>query len=468
MHAQGDKESSPLQQAPQLPQLGLIPPPPAVPLWRRYGWMPPVLAGTVSGVVLCAILAVVWFGGGWVQASTLRAEQPGGLSSAVPRSAATLAKLEAQDALDSTPSRYYVWDNITAPYTGPRDPQGVVMIRLGAKRPLAYNPTATGEWAIHFYENWLYTGSQADLADFLVQARWLRDHMDSSGRFAYGYAHVDRGIKAPWHSAMAQGIGTSVLLRAWETTKKHSFLAAAKRAVEPFSKNVADGGVVTEGGKWLEEYPDSHHVLNGSMFAAFGLYDMIRVTRDPEATRVWTTFTRNLADNLYQYENNGSILYELRPGAVAQPRYFDLHLRQLRALALLTGDERFAMTADRWSKSLHAVPDPTIKVALDPPLASRPTTVVGTVLFEYEKYDGPEAHVVITPLGSGSKALPVVVPVRRGSTDATGSFTWNPPASDDAVSYAFGLAEPTETPDIDYDYVKHAQATITIPASTRR
>ena len=383
------------------------------------------------------------------------------------------SNLLALDATDATPSHYYLWCGVTAPYLGPRDKKGVVMTALGAHRPLAYNPTAIAEWGIHFYENWLHTGKRAERSDFLVQASWLRGAMDSMGRFPYRYAHIDRGIKPPWYSAMAQGIGTSVLLRAYVATGDTSYLAAAKRAVGPFGRDVKRGGVVTAGGAWLEEYPDSYHVLNGSVFAALGLWDMMRVTgrAAPSETTatptlaesVWTTYTANLAANLGKYESRGAILYEQRADHFCHTKYFDLHLRQLKVLTQLTGDRRFSDTAARWASGFHAYPDPEITVALRPGGKHGHLQMFGTVRYLYSFYYGVRPHAVVSLVAQNAPTIrKAEIVMQYAPSGQTASFAWLPPATSQDATYVVNVAEQPVTPDRRYDYTQTSEATLTI------
>jgi hypothetical protein len=351
------------------------------------------------------------------------------------------------------------------------------MTNVGYGRPLVYNAVATAEWALHFYENWLHTGRRAEYVDFLVQARWLRASMDSRGRFPYRYAHIGRDIHPPWYSAMAQGLAISVFVRAHSATGDDAYIAAAQKAAGPFGRDVSRGGVVTSAGAWLEEYPDSHHVLNGSIFAAFGLWDLMRVTGrvTPAAHSVPTlaettfkTFTANLARNLHKYESRGAILYELGGAQFSRIPYYDLHLRQLRALAQLTGDTRFSDTSTRWSTMFRAYPDPAIELSRTAHRAAGYRVVTGKVRFLYRTYYGKAPRATIRRLNrDGTSTRMATIVMKYGATGETGWFSWTAPAGRHSATYRVTVVAQPHTGQARFDYVQHATASVTIPGTQR-
>jgi heparosan-N-sulfate-glucuronate 5-epimerase len=278
----------------------------------------------------------------------------------------------SDDTTDTTPSHYYVWcpgdHPDTVPYLAavPKDSRGIVMNRYYWIRGAVYNPTTIAQWAISNYEYWLHTGDGRAKTEFLAHASWLKDRgMDQYGRFPYRWSYPGRGLRAPWYSCMAQGIGMSVLLRAYNETGDGSYLAAAQRALRPMTIRTTSGGTAWtyRSELWLEEYPDRtvSHVLNGSIFGMYGVYDLVRVTGDPTARSVFARATGTLASHLGAYERRGSILYQTS-GTNYAFGYHYLHIRQLRSLGLITGDTRFTARADRWESSFRPYPQPHVRL----------------------------------------------------------------------------------------------------------
>lgn len=385
----------------------------------------------------------------------------------------------SRDAYDATPSHYYIWDGTTLPYRGPRDRWGVVLTQLGGSDgPIVYNPVAVAEWGIHAYENYLHTNDARERAEFYVQARSLRRSMDARGRLPYRYVHPTRHIRAPWYSAMAQGLAISVFTRAYMDSGDRGWLAAADRASWPFGREIRRGGVVLEGGSWLEEYPDGHHVLNGSIFAAWGLYDLMRVTghtslnTGPASTlpqRVWTRFIRNVAAHLPQYESRGAILYELGTAHFSGITYYDLHLRQLRAMAQLTGDARFEECRVRWSSGFRAYPGPAIQVTTSRAMVAGRRAVYGRVRFLYRDFYGRRPVVTIRRLlANGASVRVATLPVRYSPKGDSAVFTWKAPVARRSVTYRLTIPNQPRTADARFDYPQRSSATFTIAGSRRR
>ena len=110
-------------------------------------------------------------------------------------------------------------------------------------------------------------------------AEWLAADLDADGRLAFLFAMPHTfPVSPPWYSAMAQGEAASLLVRAAAEFGEAELARAAVRA----SRSLLDSGSglvsQTDAGPVLQEYPTEvpSHVLNGWMFALWGLYDVGR------------------------------------------------------------------------------------------------------------------------------------------------------------------------------------------------
>ena len=163
-------------------------------------------------------------------------------------------------------------------------------------------------------------------------------------------------LRAPWYSALAQGQGISVLVRAHKESRKEKYLDAAKRALASFYYDVQEGGVAftdESGDLWFEEYIVSPptHILNGFIWASWGVYDYFLATQHPSAQDLFSRAVRTMLHNLDRYDLGFWSLYEqsgTRLPMVASPFYHRLHIVQLRIMHRLTGEQKFAQVADRW------------------------------------------------------------------------------------------------------------------------
>lgn len=160
------------------------------------------------------------------------------------------------------------------------------------EKQLHYYPISIGQYGLAVFHSYLNTGSGAKREHFLRIARWFREHVVNDERLgAYWLTSVPKPeykVFSPWKSAFAQSRAISVLLRAWQLTQEKEYYFPAARALLPFTFDIRAGGVsanLLEGHPFYEEYVASEPtmVLDGHIFALFGLYDFVRVTRDQES-----------------------------------------------------------------------------------------------------------------------------------------------------------------------------------------
>jgi hypothetical protein len=134
------------------------------------------------------------------------------------------------------------------------------------------------------------------------------------------------------------------------------YFEAAARALVSFHKSVDDGGVAftdEHGDLWFEEYlvTPPTHILNGFIWAAWGVNDYYLATQDRAARDLFFRAVKTLVHNLNRYDMGFWSLYEqsgTRLPMVASPFYHELHVVQLRVMHRLTGEPMFAQVADRW------------------------------------------------------------------------------------------------------------------------
>lgn len=235
--------------------------------------------------------------------------------------------------------------------------------------PITIVQVGLGAWqASTEDERWL------DCADAV--ATWLERRVES-GDGAVEYRFPLRGtyrIDPPWFSAMAQGEAASFLIRAGLSLGRPELFEVAAAAVRPLVDGRHGLVIDTIDGPVLEEYPTASpsHVLNGWIFALWGLYD---AAQEPVsaigALELFEESLAALAPRLPAYEFVGGwSRYDLYPHPlpnVASPFYHALHVAQLEAMSRLHPDPRFDQTAERWRRAAAApwvrVPAVAAKVA---------------------------------------------------------------------------------------------------------
>jgi heparosan-N-sulfate-glucuronate 5-epimerase len=256
---------------------------------------------------------------------------------------------------------YYMLFAEKADYSAHHDSAGIPMLNYHGKIGLQYNPIAIAQWGLGNYNLFCSGGNEERKKKFLAASDWLcrRLEQNSTGVWVWNH-HFDweyrSPLKAPWYSALAQGQGISLLVRAYRETGTAAYLEAAQRAFTSFLKSTTEGGVTftdARGNLWFEEYMVSPptHILNGFIWAAWGIHDYFLATQSNVARDLFARAALTLRENLDRYDLGFWSLYEhsgtLIP-MIASPFYHRLHVVQLRVMHRLTGDEIFARVADKW------------------------------------------------------------------------------------------------------------------------
>lgn len=150
-------------------------------------------------------------------------------------------------------------------------------------------------------------------------------------------------------SAMAQGEGISLLLRLYNQTGKQMYADSAKKAFE-FMLSDEDLCKYDNGGALLYEYMRQPIVLNGWIFAFFGLYDYSKSEFSEENIVNLCNYTAKLiADKLETFDNGYWSKYNCEK-SLASPFYHSLHVALLRAMYDITEIDTFDTYAKKWDK----------------------------------------------------------------------------------------------------------------------
>jgi heparosan-N-sulfate-glucuronate 5-epimerase len=256
---------------------------------------------------------------------------------------------------------YFMLFREKADYAGPHDTEGIPLLDYRGALGRQHNPIAIAQWGLGNYNLFRQNGDLAHQKKFLAASDWLlaRQEQNSFGVWVWHH-HFDweyrTRLRAPWYSGLAQGQGISLLLRAHAVSGDPAYLDAAQRAFESFRISTSQGGITftdDRGDIWFEEYvvEPPTHILNGFIWAAWGILDYYTATQDAAAGELFQHAVRTLVRNLSRYDLGFWSLYELsgtRLPMVASPFYHALHIVQLRIMYALTNEEIFLRVADRW------------------------------------------------------------------------------------------------------------------------
>lgn len=258
---------------------------------------------------------------------------------------------------------YYMLFAGKANYLGVYDSNGIPQLDYHGHIGLQYNPIAVAQYGLGNYNLWRRTTDADRRRKFFLIADWLCSNLEpnpqglSVWNHHFNWEYRDTLI-APWYSALAQGQGISVLVRAHKESGDARYIEVARQAFAAFQQPIANGGVAftdESGDLWFEEYIVSPptHILNGFIWALWGVYDYFLATLHPAAQDLFSRGVRTLLHNLSRYDLGFWSLYEqsgTRLPMVASRFYHRLHIVQLRVMHRLTGEALFTEVADRWER----------------------------------------------------------------------------------------------------------------------
>jgi len=267
-----------------------------------------------------------------------------------------------EPAFGEDPQQYYMSFLDKARYAGPFDERGVPLLDYRGEIGRQYNPIAVTQYGLGCFNRYRQEGSDDDLQRAVRAADWLADNLEPNQHGVHVWMHkfdweYFRTLRAPWYSGLAQGQGLSLLTRVAHQTGRTEYIEAAGRAFAALVTDVTAGGTLytdADENLWIEEYitAPATHILNGFMWALWGVYDYAKSSGDLRAEELWQKSLLTLEQNLCQYDCGFWSLYDLSPTRirnVASPFYHQLHLVQLDVMRRLTGLTFFGEMRDRWA-----------------------------------------------------------------------------------------------------------------------
>jgi hypothetical protein len=250
--------------------------------------------------------------------------------------------------------QYYMRFAGKAAYKGPFEAAGIPLLDYQGEIGRQYNPIAIAQYGLARYNAWATSGSDADRSSWTAVADWLSRELRPNRfgvpvwmhDFNWPYKQL---LEAPWYSGLAQGTGLSMLVRAGQATGESRYRDTADRAFESLRRDVSDGGVLVTDERddlWIEEYivDRPSHILNGFMWALWGVHDYANWTGSPDAAAVWRRCVETLIARLDDFDTGWWSLYEARDNGLemlASRYYHTLHITQLRVMGRLTGRREF-------------------------------------------------------------------------------------------------------------------------------
>lgn len=237
------------------------------------------------------------------------------------------------------------------------DPQGIPLCRSRTSRE-SYNPAYVAWYGLVSLERSLRGLDPAGRQAFLKQVEWLvaygvrRDDGSVVWPLTIDWQEGNCLLKAPWISAMAQGLAISALIRGYRITGQKHLLDLCLAATGVFEKNIEDGGVRTleQGYALYEEYPGYPlpRVLDGFLFSLLGLYDLSVQTGDPKVFQLFADGIHGLNHRLEFWNYRGRWSWYGSHGYLCPPHYHRLNCALLVVIGRLAGKPALIRYAELW------------------------------------------------------------------------------------------------------------------------
>lgn len=228
------------------------------------------------------------------------------------------------------------------------------------------HPVFTCQYALAALGGWAQTGNDDYLTRALINAQRLATmgETDESGAFwlpyRFPYRYFDVKMPVPWWSGMAQGQALSLFSRLAALTEDPEWSELAERTFRTFEAWRALGKpwittMDASGMLWFEEYAGDVEpllVVNGHVFALYGLYDYVMLTGNARAGELFDGGATTIAHYIDRFRVPGDVSYYcVRDGYCQRPEwqnawYHPIHVQQLRMLGEMTGDELFRLAAE--------------------------------------------------------------------------------------------------------------------------
>lgn len=251
-----------------------------------------------------------------------------------------------------------MWPLLALPF-GPLDEDGVPHHDAQKGYSARYHPTIIAQYALAHWNAYIEAEDQRHVQAFMTQANWLVTHetqfADDRGGWPMPFHSHRYNALSPWLSALTQGNGISVLVRAHHLTGNDVFLQVARRAIRTFELDIKEGGVavsIGEKGVFFEEVATCPpaHILNGHILALFGLYDYVALTNDSSIADLIQRSLVTLHSLINEFDAGYWSYYDLRFKGLAPRFYQALHITLLQALSHYSGCKHYQTLAQRWTR----------------------------------------------------------------------------------------------------------------------
>lgn len=257
---------------------------------------------------------------------------------------------------------YYVDMRSKHNYPGEFDENNIPLVNYNGS--LEYFPVTIAQYALGNFDKYLDSRDKKYFKVCEKCSQWFVDNLKEINTEVYGYINdYDNAIykiNKPWLSSLGQGQALSVLSRCYSVTNRKEYLDCCEKILGSFEIVSFKKGTLAylNNCVFYEEYPSqpSSYVLNGFIFSLWGLLDLYIVSKNKKAKELYEKGIESLKKNIYLY-NISKInwskydLYPHKVDNITSIFYHKLHIEQLKAMYILTGEMIYKEYYTQWEKA---------------------------------------------------------------------------------------------------------------------
>lgn len=179
--------------------------------------------------------------------------------------------------------------------------------------------------------------------------KWTLENQKEDGSWRYNMHDSSHALADNKASGMTQGLAVSFIIRAYrcEFIEKEKCISSVSKAIEfMLSEEIVS---IYNGKKLVEEfYKPGLGILNGAIFALYGLYDYCVEIDNYE---IFNEYIHDLKELLSKYKFKHWSYYD-RNKMINSKFYHQLHIDMMYVLYDLTNDSIFLKYAKYWEKGM--------------------------------------------------------------------------------------------------------------------
>ncbi len=221
-----------------------------------------------------------------------------------------------------------------------------------------YHPAAVAQCALATFNLMTKEGHVKPFRDtFVSNIAWIMENgieYDNSTVYPFPFGLPDFHPNPGWVSGMYQGLVLSALVRAYLISKNEKIYSSCERVWNSYSADLGEKygfRYETDNELWFEEAPQlpAKHILNGEIYAIWGIYDFMIINDNPGLKDQWRKSVSTLVNHLSRYDTGFWSYYDLAGNLASYYYHTKVHIIQLERLYEQTSEKMFKDYSAKWA-----------------------------------------------------------------------------------------------------------------------